>query len=539
MEFNIATLMESIADVIPDNEAVVSGDVRLTYKQLDERANRFAHVLKGQGIGPGDHVGLYLFNGNEFLEAMLGTLKVRAVPININYRYVEDELLYLFNDADLKSLVFQREYAGRVAAIAGGIPTLRQYIYVDDESGANIPGMGTPGVEAVEFEAALASVTDARDFTERSGDDIFIVYTGGTTGMPKGVMWRHEDLFYAGLQGGNPGGEHHEKAEDLGARVASGDSLSLTFLPAAPFIHGAAQWTAIIGWFGAGKIVVVPGPSFDPPRVLSAIEKEGVNTITLVGDAMARPFADEVRRGNYDTSSLMVIVSAGAILSDSVRDEIQELLPEAMILNNFGATETGHQGASFEKSPDGRPTFAMHEGNVVIDEDHNPIEPGSGKVGFLARKGRLPVGYYKDPVKTAKTFFEIKGERWVVTGDMALVEEDGQITIKGRGAVCINTGGEKVFPEEVEEGLKAHPAVMDAVVVGVPDEKWGQRVAAIVQAREGMELDQDALLAFCRKKLAGYKVPREYFCVDTVVRHPSGKPDYRWAKNLAGGEQTV
>lgn len=533
MEFNIATLMESIADVIPDNEAVVSGDVRLTYKQLDERANRFAHVLKQKGIGAGDHVGLYLFNGHEFLEAMLGTLKVRAVPININYRYVEDELLYLFNDADLKSLVFQREYASRVAAIAERVPTLEQYIYVDDATGAEVSLMN--GLEATEYESALSSVTDKRDFEERSGDDIFIVYTGGTTGMPKGVMWRHEDLFFAGLQGGNPGGDHHEKAEDLAARVASGDSLSMNFLPAAPFIHGAAQWTAIIGWFGAGKIIVVPGPSFDPPRVLEAIVKESVNTITLVGDAMARPFAEQVKKGDYDTSSLMVIVSAGAILSDSVKNEMQELLPEAMILNNFGATETGHQGASFENSATGRPTFAMHDGNVVIDEDHNPIERGSDKIGFLARKGRLPLGYYKDPVKTAKTFFEINGERWVVTGDMAMVEEDGLITIQGRGAVCINTGGEKVFPEEVEESLKAHPAVMDAVVVGVPDEKWGQRVAAVIQPREGMSVDREDLLRFCRTKVAGYKVPREYFSVETVLRHPSGKPDYRWAKDIATG----
>jgi acyl-CoA synthetase (AMP-forming)/AMP-acid ligase II len=269
--------------------------------------------------------------------------------------------------------------------------------------------------------------------------------------------------------------------------------------------------------------------------VLEAIVKESVNTITLVGDAMARPFAEQVKKGDYDTSSLMVIVSAGAILSDSVKNEMQELVPEAMILNNFGATETGHQGASFENSATGRPTFAMHDGNVVIDEDHNPIERGSDKIGFLARKGRLPIGYYKDPVKTAKTFFEINGERWVVTGDMAMVEEDGLITIQGRGAVCINTGGEKVFPEEVEESLKAHPAVMDAVVVGVPDEKWGQRVAAVIQPREGMSVDREDLLRFCRTKVAGYKVPREYFSVETVLRHPSGKPDYRWAKDIATG----
>ena len=534
MDFNIATIMESIADVIPDREAVVCGSERLTYKELDERANRFAHGLKKQGIGSGDHVGLYLYNGNEFLEAMLGTLKVRAVPININYRYVEEELEYLFNDADLKSLVFQREFAPRVAAIAGNVPTLNHYVYVDDKSEADVSNRG--GVAAVEYKASLEGESIERDFEERSSDDIFIVYTGGTTGMPKGVMWRHGDLFYAGLQGGNPGGEHHEKAEDVAPRIASGDSLFLNFLPAAPFIHGAAQWTAIIGWFGASKIVVIPSPSFEPDKVCEAIQTEGVNTITLVGDAMARPFADEVRTGKYDMSSLMVIVSAGAILSDSVKQDLQELLPEAMVMNNFGATETGHQGTSFEDSASGRPTFAMHEGNVVLDEDHNPVEPGSDTVGFLARRGKLPVGYYNDPEKTARTFVEIRGERWVITGDMASVEADGMITVHGRGSGCINTGGEKVFPEEVEEGLKAHPAVMDAVVVGVPDDKWGQRVAAVIQARPGQSIEDDDLVTFCKTKVAGYKVPREYFKVESILRHPSGKPDYRWAKSIATGE---
>ena len=534
MEFNIATILESIVDVVGEREAVVSGSTRLTYKELDDRANRYAHLLQKQGIGAGDHVGLYLYNGNEFLEAMFGTLKARAVPININYRYVEEELEYLFKDADLKSLVFQREFAPRVAAVAGNVPTLNHYVYVDDDSGADVSAFD--GVAALEYGAALDAESSERDFAERSGDDIFIVYTGGTTGMPKGVMWRHEDLFYAGLQGGNPGGEHHEKAEDVGPRIASGDSLFLNFLPAAPFIHGAAQWTAIIGWFGASKIVVIPSPSFEPKRVCESIQAEGVNTITLVGDAMARPFAAEVRSGNYDMSSLMVIVSAGAILSDSVKQDLQELMPEAMVLNNFGATETGHQGTSFEDSASGRPTFAMHDGNVVLDEEHNPIEPGSDQVGFLARRGRLPVGYYNDPEKTARTCVEIRGERWVITGDMASVEEDGQITVHGRGSGCINTGGEKVFPEEVEEGLKAHPAVMDAVVVGVPDEKWGQRVAAVVQARPGQSLAADELVTFCKTKVAGYKVPRQYHEVEAILRHPSGKPDYRWAKSIATGE---
>jgi acyl-CoA synthetase (AMP-forming)/AMP-acid ligase II len=251
---------------------------------------------------------------------------------------------------------------------------------------------------------------------------------------------------------------------------------------------------------------------------------------------MARPLADEIKRSGCDISSMIVVASAGAILSDAVKDDLQEVLPDAMILNNFGATETGHQGTSFEGSPSGRPTFVMDASNLVLDEDRNPIEPGSDTVGLLARRGRLPLGYYNDPEKTARTFVEIKGERWAITGDMAMVEEDGQITVMGRGSVCINTGGEKVFPEEVEEGLKAHSGVMDVLVVGIPDDKWGQRVAAVVQAREGVTLSEDDLVAHCKTKVAGYKVPRQYHFVEEVVRQPSGKPDYKWAKKVATNE---
>ena len=293
MEFNIATLLESVCDGAAEKEAVVCGDKRLTFQELEDRANRFAHMLKEQGVGPGDHVGLYLYNGTEFLEAMYGTLKLRAVPINVNYRYVEEELLYLFKDADLVSLVFNREYAPRVAAVCGDSPKLRHYVYVDDDTGADVSNFG--GEAGLEYESTIAKYPSVRDFDERSGEDIFIVYTGGTTGMPKGVMWQHEDLFFAGLQGGNPGGDPLEKAEELGQNVAAGMTIGLTFLPAAPFIHGNAEWTALIGWFGGGKIVAIPGPSFSAKLTCEAIQKEQVNTVTLVGDAMARPLADEIK----------------------------------------------------------------------------------------------------------------------------------------------------------------------------------------------------------------------------------------------------
>ncbi len=537
MEFNIATLLESVCDGASDKEAIVCGDKRLTYQELDERANRFAHMLKEQGIGPGDHVGLYLYNGTEFLEAMYGTLKLRAVPININYRYVEDELLYLFKDADLVSVVFNREYAPRVKAICEKCPKLRHYVYVDDASGEELSEFS--GVIPKEYEVAIGEYPAIRDFGERSGEDIFIVYTGGTTGMPKGVMWRHEDLFFAGLQGGNPGGDPIERAEELGENVAAGMTMGLTFLPVAPFIHGNAQWSALIGWFGAGKIVVIPGPSFEPELVCQAISQEQVNTITLVGDAMARPLADQILKGQTDISSVMVVASAGAILSDSVKGALQDVLPDAMILNNFGATETGHQGTSFSDSESGRPTFVMDASNLVVDEDRKPLEPGTGVVGLLARRGRLPIGYYNDPEKTARTFVEIDGERWVITGDMATLEEDGQVTVLGRGALCINTGGEKVFPEEVEEALKAHAGIMDALVVGIPNDKWGQSVVALVESRKGVSLSDLELVEHCKSKVAGYKVPRQYHYVDAIMRQPSGKPDYKWAKKIAEGQAPV
>jgi acyl-CoA synthetase (AMP-forming)/AMP-acid ligase II len=368
-----------------------------------------------------------------------------------------------------------------------------------------------------------------------------VIYTGGTTGMPRGVMWRHEDVFFAGLQGGNPGGAPIERPEEL-AGIARENSDPLTFLPAAPFIHGAAQWAALIGLFGGGKVVLVPGKSFDATVAAQLIESERVNTIIMVGDAMASPLAQALEaaaaagKKPIDTSSLVVIASAGAVLSDSVKEALGRVLPETMILNNFGATETGHQGTMYPGSAGkGLLSFGSDGTTTVLGEDMRPLTPGTGLMGKLARRGRIPLGYYKDPEKTAATFVTIDGERWVIPGDLATIEEDGRITVFGRGSVCINSGGEKIFPEEVEAAIKAHPDIVDAVVVGVPDERWGQRVAAVVQTKNGADVTLAAIDAHCRNKIAGYKVPRQLKIVDQIVRHPSGKPDYRWAAATARG----
>jgi len=530
MHFNIADLFESLADVIGDREAVVCGDVRLTFGQLEERSNRLANFLRERGVGKGDHIGLHTYNCVEFLEGMFAAYKLRAVPININYRWVAKELAYLVDNADLVAIISQREFAPILDGGTVGCEQLKTIILLEDGTGAAMKTADT-----FDYDTVLAGSSPERNFEERSGEDIYIIYTGGTTGMPKGVMWKQEDVFFAGLQGGSPGGDPIERPEELAENAKDPDN-ALSILPAAPFIHGAAQWGGLICLFTGGKLVLQPGRSFDAELICRLVEQEQANTITLVGDAMARPIADVLAAGSYNMESIFAIASAGAVLSPAVKDQLQELLPDAMILNNFGASETGHQGSALpgeETGQEGRPSFAMDDSNTVLDEDFKPLTPGDGRIGKLARSGRVPLGYYKDPVKTAERFIEVDGVRWCVPGDFATIEEDGRITVYGRGSNCINTGGEKVFPEEVEEALKSHPDVFDCLVVGLPDEKWMQRVAAVVATRGDATPSLDELQTHCRDSIAGYKVPRHLTLVDTIERQPSGKPDYAWAKDRA------
>ncbi len=533
MEFNLADLFESVVDVVGEREALVSGDVRLSYRELDEASNRFAHYLHDNGIRAGAHVGLYLYNSEAFVIAILALFKVRAVPVNINYRYVEDELRYLFDDADLVGLLFERELAEKVAAVHASVPAMHTLVHVGGPADDACAAMGS-----VAWDDALAQSSPERRFPPRSGKDLYIIYTGGTTGMPKGVMWRHEDVFFAGLQGGNPGGAPIESPEAL-AEVVAANSMPLVAFPTAPFIHGAAQWAALIAMFGGGKVVILPGRSFRAERAVELIARERVNTLTMVGDAMGRPLVEAMEaRPDLDLSSIFVIGSAGAILSEPIKERLVARLGSVLIVDSFGSTESGHSGqmlATRSMSQSGHPRFAMTPNTVVLDDELRPVEPGSGVIGRLARSGYLPVGYYNDPEKTAATFVEVEGTRYVIPGDMATVEGDGTITVFGRGAVCINTGGEKVFPEEVEEALKAHPGIADAIVVGVPDERWGQRVAAVIECAPGATLEAEAVQEHCRTRVAGYKVPRDIHFVARVERQPSGKPDYKWARELAMG----
>ncbi|MGW0658165.1 acyl-CoA synthetase [Streptodolium elevatio] len=525
--FNLADLFEVVADACPDRTALVAGEVRLSYRELDERANRVAHAFAAAGLEPGDHVGVYARNRAEWLEAMIGAFKARTVPINVNFRYVEDELRYIFDNADLKALVVEREYLPKVATVSPDSPLLRTVFTLEDGTDGGpeaLTGADGRAVALVDFEKALDAASPDRDFGPRSPDDRYMVYTGGTTGFPKGVEWRAEDIFCSAMGGGNFGGEPIAEPGELARKAESPAAVQML---TTPLMHGNGQWVTWITLMGAGTAVLWTGHRYDPAEILRTVERERAVTMMLVGDAMARPIADELAKGGYDASSLRVIGSGGALLSPAVKEQLRGLLPDLYISDGFGASEFG---AGSAQNAAGR--FPLKPQTAVLGDDLRPV--GVGETGRMARTGYIPVGYYKDPDKTAATFpVDPDGVRWVVPGDYARVEDDGTVTLLGRGSVCINTGGEKVYPEEVEGVLKAHPAVYDVVVVGVPDARFGERVAAVASVREGHAVTIDELAEHSRTLIAGYKVPRDLVVVDAVPRSPAGKPDYRWAKDVA------
>ncbi len=529
--YQIADLFEAIADAVPENEALICDGVRMTYAELDRRATRLANFLRSRGIGRGDHIGTYMYNSVEYVTTMIAAFKISAVPININYRYVEDELAYLFGNADLKAVVHHREFAERIARVQGRCADLNLFISVEDGS-----GVSTDAIGSIDFESAVAQGAEARDFSGRSNDDLFIIYTGGTTGMPKGVMWPHEAAYFACFGAGDPIGADIDDLDQLVTKART-SGAGLTMMIAAPLIHGAAQLATFISLFGGNRMVYQK--RFDADEIVRLIDEEKIISISLVGDAMARPIADALQRkaeeSAIDCSSVFVIGSAGAIFSEPVKDKLKKYLPNCTMLDNYGSTETGFQGrgGGDHKSFGQGLTFEMNERTTVLDDNRNVVQPGSGVFGKVALRGHVPVGYYGDPVKSAETFVEIDGERYSITGDIATVAADGTIKIFGRGSVCINTGGEKVFIEEVENALKSHPAVYDAVVVGVDDADWGQRVVALVSLAPGSDAGESELREHCRSKVAGYKVPKEIHAVEKVFRGPNGKADYKMSQQLA------
>ncbi|MEZ5141126.1 MAG: AMP-binding protein [Acidimicrobiales bacterium] len=524
MEFNLADLFEAVAATVPGNEALVCtgsepgrpSPVRWDYATLDGQVDRMSHVLADHGVGVGDTVGLHLHNGWEYVVAMLAAYKLRAVPVNLNYRYVADELAHVFADADLAVVLTEADHVDIVSEASSGLARAPEVL---------VRGAG--------LDAAVAAAPAERlEVGPRSADDLYLLYTGGTTGMPKGVMWRHEDIYFASLGGrGTPSRGIPALTEpgQIVERARRGDPI-VRRLPLCPMMHGGAMWVALQTHLNGGCLVLSTDRHFDAVAALDLLASERAELTMLIGDATARPLAEALadRPDRWDLGALQVVASGGAILSPRTKAMLRAHLPGTKVIDTFGASETGGQGRLASGSSGGPPRLVTDERTAVLDDELRPVPPG--EVGRLARRGWVPLGYRNDPDRTAATFPVVDGVRWSVPGDYARVEHDGTITLLGRGSQCINTGGEKVYPEEVEGAIKHHPAVFDVLVVGVPDERFGQRVVAVVSSRDGHEVPADRELeAHARRHVAGYKVPRAWVHVERCERLPTGKPDYRWA----------
>ncbi|MCX2928916.1 acyl-CoA synthetase [Mycobacterium sp. CVI_P3] len=531
MALNIADLAEHAIDAVPDRVAFICGDQQITFAELEDKANRFAHYLLDHGVKKDDKVGLYCRNRIEIVIAMLGTIKAGAILVNVNFRYVEGELRYLFENSDMVALVHERQYADRVANVLPDTPDVKTILVIEDGSDKDYQRYG-----GVEFYQALAEASPERDFGERSEDDIYLLYTGGTTGFPKGVMWRHEDIYRV-LFGGTDfaTGEFVKDEYDLSRAAVDNPPMVRYAIP--PMIHGATQSATWMSIFSGQTTVLAP--EFDADEVWQTIHEHKVNLLFFTGDAMARPLLDALQSAldsgkDYDLSSLFLLASTAALFSTSLKEKLLELLPNRIITDSIGSSETGFGGTSIVAKGEhhmGGPRVTIDHRTVVLDEEGNEVKPGSGVRGVIAKKGNIPVGYYKDEKKTAETFKTYNGVRYAIPGDYAEVEADGTVTMLGRGSVSINSGGEKIYPEEVEAALKGHPDVFDALVVGVPDPRFGNHVAAVVAPRQGARPTLSELDTFVRKEIAGYKVPRSLWLVDEVKRSPAGKPDYKWAKD--------
>lgn len=531
METALATLFEAVADAVPDSIATISGEARQSWAAYDRRAARVAAGFARAGLGKDSKVGLYLPNSSEYLEAHYAAFKLRAVPVNVNYRYLEDELVYLLDNADAEALVFDQRFAERVAAVRGRLPKLKLLAQVS----------GVPGENVVAYEHLAASDPPANRIT-RDPRDLYMIYTGGTTGMPKGVMYEHRAFttyWLAALFGAQGMAPPADSAglQAIVKGMAAAKKAPVIFV-ASPLMHGVGIWTAMMMHMLGGTVVTDPNPRFDAHAVWRAVQRERVSMLVIVGDAFAKPLLqalDEAAASGrpYDTSSLQQINSSGVMWSAPVKEGLLKH-GNFQLFDSMGSSEgvMGRQITMRGMAPE-TAKFELNPNVRVFTDDGRDVLPGSEEIGRIATTGAIPIGYYKDPKKSAETFRTINGVAYSLPGDYARVEKDGTITLLGRGSVCINTGGEKVFPEEVEEVIKLHPSVDDCLVVGVPDARFGERVAVVAALRGGERLGLDQLLEFGRTKLAGYKLPRLVVTVDTIVRGPNGKADYKWAREIA------
>lgn len=537
MTMNLADVWEAVADRLPDHIAQIHGEQRSTYRDFEERAARLAAALRANGVREGTKVALYLYNGNEYLETVFAAFKLRAVPVNVNFRYLADELHYLLDNSDAEAIFYHGALAERVQAVRSRLPKLRFFVQVTGNEDDRQPLLEG----ARHYEDVVASNAPAERIT-RSPDDFVFLYTGGTTGLPKGVMWRHSDLFVTFSKSYAPLGDFAPKTASEAAEAAvkmNEMGAAPRGIAGAPLMHGMAWFTSMSNLVVGGTVISLPSRSFDPHELWRTVEREKATTCVIVGDAFARPMLRALEQAEakgkpYDISSLFALISAGVMWTAANKKAFLDRgVP--MLIDGLGSSEATGMGMMISTANDD-PTTAKFELNPeckVITDDGRFVEPGSDEIGMLGVCAGIPMGYYKDDAKTAATFKTIDGVRYSIPGDYAKVEADGSITLLGRGSVCINTGGEKVFPEEVEEIVKLHPGIEDCTVVGVPDEKWGEAITAVVSAVPGATIDEQAVIATAKKKLAAYKAPKHILVVDRIVRSPAGKADYRWAKETA------
>ncbi|MGB3301580.1 AMP-binding protein [Gordonia sp. (in: high G+C Gram-positive bacteria)] len=534
MKFNLATVFESVVDAVPERAALTWEGEDITYADLDKLSNQVAHLFTTNGLGKDDNVALFLKNSVEHVTSLVGLIKVRAVPVNVNYRYTDAELEYIFSNSDSAAIVVELpEHQISVANLLPKLPKVRTVFVMGDivpeltEAAAALEGR-TVGV--VSFDD-YKNLSDERDFEERNGEELYLIYTGGTTGYPKGVMWQHDDFFRKPISGGNPYGPPREDYEDLKKEVKNFPSLA--FLVAAPLMHGAASYSLFTFIALGGRLILER--DFDAEKIVRNLGRDRTQMVLIVGDAMGMPLAEQMekQKDTADFSTLFSIASGGALWSHSVRDRMLAVKPDLMLRDNFGASESGNDG-EIMLDENGNLYVPANPRMMVVNEQFEQITTPN-EVGHIARIGNIPLGYYGDPEKTARTFPTMAdGRRISVLGDMGYVREDDAIVFLGRGSQCINTGGEKVYAEEVEGALHAHPAISDALVVPAPDPKFGQRVAAVASLNEGFEEPSlEDIQDHCRKTLAGYKVPRTVVFVEEVKRTPAGKADYKWAKSTA------
>ncbi len=542
MSINIAQLNEAIAAAIPNREALIFRDRRFTYREFNERSRRLANFLLSHDItiqkerrflknseSGQDHVALYMYNGNEYPECILGTLKARVIPVNVNYRYVEEELRHLLTDASVKAIIYHACFATVLKEILADLPTVKLLIQVADGSGKEM----LEG--AIDYEEALRLSSPEKPATTPSPDDIYMIYTGGTTGMPKGVLWRQGD-FLASMLGGRheDGSPITEIQEFVDQAVNSKTSSSLA---APPYMHGTGQLVSFVAWHNGNTVVLQDNVEhLDAAELLRTAEREKVKTIALVGDAFARPIAEELKKQAYDLSSLRLFVSSGAVFSSQLKDQLISHLPHISIIDAFGSTETGPHVHNVSNSVQGKASkkFHLSANSLILNETKTDIaKPGHEGLGWFAVQKTIPLGYLNDEKKTLETFPTIKGKRYTVPGDRVRLLNDGSMEFMGRDSVTINSGGEKIFAEEVEQAIKHHPDVVDVVVTSRPSDKWGQEVVAIVELRSDTVDLSKSLKNECSKHIARYKLPKAYLFVEKVKRGENGKTDYRWAKELA------